>query len=59
MMNVTDAMDELNISRSKAYKIFKELNQELSKMGYKVIPGKVPRPFFEDKFYGYAVRRNE
>lgn len=52
MMTVKDVMDELGVKRSKAYSILKQLNAELLKEGYVVIPGKIPRPYWETKFYG-------
>lgn len=54
MMDVHDVMNELGVSRSKAYQILRELNQSLEVDGYKVLPGKIPRPYWETKFYGYT-----
>lgn len=42
----------LGVSRSKAYKLIKSLNQELAKQNYIVIPGKVPKRYFAEKYYG-------
>ena len=44
--------EELGVSVPYAYKIVKELNEELKKMGYKVISGKVSRKYFHERFYG-------
>ena len=38
-----------------AYKIIRGLNNELKEKGYRVISGKVPTKYFEEKFYGMAV----
>ena len=54
MMDANDVAEELGVSRSKAYKILRELNESLRKEGYIVIAGKIPRPYWETKFYGYA-----
>ena len=43
------------ISRGYAYKIIRGLNNELKEKGYRVISGKVPTKYFEEKFYGMAV----
>ena len=40
----------LNISLSLAYKIVRNLNIELEKMGYFTVHGKVNRKYFEKKF---------
>lgn len=41
----------LGVSRSTAYREIKRLNDELKRMGYITVCGKVPRKFFEEKFY--------
>ncbi|KIR02742.1 hypothetical protein P261_01557 [Lachnospiraceae bacterium TWA4] len=57
MMTAEDVMNELGVKRSKAYAILKELNADLLKEGYKVVRGKVPRPYWETKFYGFPKDR--
>lgn len=52
MMTVDDVMEELGVKRSKAYSILKQLNDELTKEGYVTVRGKIPRPYWETKFYG-------
>ena len=47
-----EVAEELGVSVPYAYKIVKELNEELKKMGYKVISGKVSRKYFHERFYG-------
>lgn len=42
----------LGVSKEKAYKVVKELNNELSKQGYVTIAGRLPRRFWIEKFYG-------
>ncbi len=44
----------LGISKSKAYAIIRELNEELSAKGFITVAGRVSRKFFEEKFYGVA-----
>jgi hypothetical protein len=41
----------LDVSVGHAYK----LNQELEKEGFLVIAGKVPRRYFEKRWYGFSV----
>ena len=36
-----------------AYKLIRELNEELQSKGYLVVARKVPKAFWETKFYGY------
>ena len=53
MMTAEDVAKELGVSKGHAYKLIRELNGELKKDGYLVIAGKVPKAFWETKFYGY------
>lgn len=42
----------LDISIGHAYKIVKRLNDELVSNGYITIAGKVPKKYFETRWYG-------
>jgi predicted DNA-binding transcriptional regulator AlpA len=42
----------LGISKPYAYKIIKQLNEELEAKGFITIPGRVSKKYFEEKFYG-------
>ena len=42
----------LGVSESKSYSIVRDLNKELTDKGYMVIPGRVSRKYFEERFYG-------
>lgn len=46
-----DVAKIMGISKSKAYKIIRELNDELSKQGKIVVSGKVSRRYFDEKVY--------
>lgn len=50
-MTASDISNELEVSRSSAYKIIKELNSELQKKGYRIISGKVPREYVTERYY--------
>ena len=57
-MRAEDVAKELGISVSHAYKIMRELNQELKEKGYLIIAGRVNRKFFMEKFcYGGTERK--
>jgi predicted transcriptional regulator len=51
-LKVEDVMQILEISKSAAYKIMRQMNDELLKKGYVIIRGKVSRKYFEERFYG-------
>lgn len=55
MMGAEDAVAESGISKGHAYKVIRQLNGELEKAGFIVVAGKIPRAFWEKKFYGYQV----
>lgn len=44
---------ELDISSACAYKIIRELNQELEDKGYVTVRGRLSRKYFEERVYGY------
>lgn len=48
-VTVKDVQDILGISKSKAYGIIRDLNEELKKKGYLVVRGKTSRAYFEHK----------
>lgn len=58
-MKAEEIQEELGISKTYAYKIIKELNGELEKMGYKTLAGRVSRKFFNEKFYGINENAEE
>ena len=45
----------LGVSVGHAYKIIRQLNQELEKNGYIIIAGKIPTKYFEKRWYGAVV----
>jgi len=49
-----DIADMMGVSKSRAYRIIRDLNKELSEKGYITVAGRVSRKFFEEKFYGMA-----
>lgn len=49
-----EIMEMLGISRGHAYKIVKQLNEELSSKGFIVVAGRVPKKYFAEHFYGLA-----
>ena len=53
-LKVEDIMEILGISKSAAYKLMRELNEELVKKGYIAIRGRVNRKYFEERFYGMS-----
>lgn len=50
-LTAKDVASILQVSESSAYRIIRKLNEELSKQGKIVIPGKISRRYFEEKVY--------
>lgn len=49
---VNEVQEMLGISRGHAYKLIKNLNQQLSQRGFIVIAGKIPKKYFAEHYYG-------
>lgn len=49
--NADDISVILTVSKPTAYRIIKWLNDELSKKGFIVVSGRVPKKYFDEKFY--------
>lgn len=46
-----DVAELLTISRPTAYRIIRKLNDELAEKGFIIISGRVPKKYFDEKFY--------
>lgn len=53
-LNAEEVSQILCVSKAHVYKIIQRMNEELSAKGFMVIPGKVSRRYFEEKFYGMS-----
>ena len=51
-ISVKEICQVLSVSESKSYAIVRDLNKEHSDKGYMVIPRRVSRKYFEERFYG-------
>ena len=54
-ITASELAEMLGVSVGQAYKIIRKLNQELEKNGFLVIAGKVPRRYFEKRWYGFSA----
>lgn len=55
-MKVDEVVEELGVSKPYAYKLMRQLNDELSAKGFVTISGRVSRQFFEEKVYGKTMK---
>ena len=51
-MRVDEVAEELGISVPYAYKLIRQMNEELAKTGCITISGRIDSKFFHEKFYG-------
>lgn len=49
--NANDISSMLSISKPAAYRIIRTLNDELVSNGYIIVSGRVPKKYFDEKFY--------
>lgn len=48
-MNVSEVAEELGVSKSYAYRVVRQLNEELKKLGYLTVAGRVNTEYFHKK----------
>lgn len=53
MVTAQNVVDMLGVSKGHANKIIRQLNKELEDNGYIVVSGKIPKAYWDKKFYGY------
>ena len=50
-MRAEEVAKELGISKSFAYKLIRQLNQELREQGFLTISGRINRDYFQERLY--------
>lgn len=56
-MRAEEVARELEVSRSYAYRLIKQLNAELREKGYMTIAGRVNRQYFQERLYGTSDQK--
>ena len=51
-MRADEVAEELDVSKAYAYKIIRQLNDELSAKGFITVAGRVNRQYFYERLYG-------
>ena len=52
-----DIANMLSVSKTTAYRIIHKLNEELKNTGYITVAGRVPKTFFDKRFYSDEVTK--
>ena len=50
-----EVAQDLGISKPFAYKLVRQMNEELEAKGFITIAGRVSRKYYEEKFYGICI----
>lgn len=51
LLNASDIMNILGVSKSSAYRTIDDLNKKLDKLGYCTVRGKISKKFFYENYY--------
>ena len=54
-INAAEVVADFGISESKAYMIIKEMNDDLKKMGYITVAGRVSKKYYLERTYSSAI----
>ena len=52
LMHASEVAKELSVSTSYAYKLIRQLNDELKEKKYLTIPGRISRKYLYERLYG-------
>lgn len=55
-VTASEVAEELGVSKPFAYKLVKQMNEELDQQGFITIAGRVSRKYFQEKIYGIKKR---
>lgn len=53
-VTASEVAQDLGVSKPFAYKLVRQMNEELEAKGFITIAGRVSRKYYEEKFYGMA-----
>lgn len=54
-LTAQEVADITGSSLSKSYSMIRQLNRELQEKNYFIVPGKISRAYFEERFYGVHI----
>ena len=52
-ITASELSELLGVSLGHAYKMIRSMNKELEKSGYIIVAAKLPRKYFEKRWFGY------
>lgn len=54
-LTASEVAELLGVSMGHSYKLIQKMNKELKENGFLTVAGKVPRKYFEERYYGYVA----
>ena len=54
-LTASEVSELLGVSMGPSYKLIQKMNKELKDNGFLTIAGKIPRKYFEERYYGYIA----
>ncbi|MBR6384382.1 MAG: ICEBs1 excisionase [Lachnospiraceae bacterium] len=54
-LTASEVSELLGVSMGHSYKLIQKMNKELKDNGFLTIAGKIPRKYFEERYYGYIA----
>ena len=59
-VSAEEVADDFGVSRAKAYRLIRQMNEELEAMGYITAAGRISRKYYYERTYGiFEVERGE
>ena len=58
-VTASEVAGDLGVSKQFAYKLVREMNNELKGKGFMTVAGRVSRKYYEEKFYGVRKERRK
>lgn len=59
LIGVDEVATRLGVSKGTAYRVIRDLNEEMSRSGKKTIPGKVDEAVLEYRYFADMVERGD
>lgn len=59
LLSAKEVADILGVSAPMAYKLIREMNDELREKGYITVSGKISRMYFEEKCYISPLKKED
>ena len=59
MLRAKEVSEILQIGETKAYQIIRQLNEELARIGYLTVRGRISEAYFQQRVFGTGYERGD